>query len=136
VNVEQVHEAVWAALQSISGAALSVYDGVVPATPAGNYAVLWMAPGRAVSTRIGWKATDLAATFQVTCVSRNSPRACAATVDLVRGKLTGLLLGDPLAPNAPRCKEAAYPAPPPPDQSVSGDIRWWMPLPYRVDTSI
>jgi hypothetical protein len=134
VNVEQVHEAVWAALQSIAGPALTVYDGVVPETPATNYAVLWMGPGRAASTRVGWKATDLAGDFQITCVSRNSPRACSATVDKVRGKLTGLLLGE--GPNAPRCKENATPSTPPPDQSVPGDIRWWMPIPYRVDTSL
>lgn len=134
MNVEELHEALWTALQSLEGEALTAYDGLVPETPDTNYAVLWMSPGRAGSTRVGWKATDLAGGFQITCVSRNSPRACAATVDLVRGKFTGLLLGT--GPNAPRCKENATPSAPPPDKSVPGDIRFWMPLPYRVDTSL
>lgn len=134
MTAEEIHEAVWAALLTLDGPALTVYDGIVPETPATNYAVLWMSPGRATSTRVGWKATDLAADFQVTCVSRNSPRAALAAVGLVRGKLTGLLLG--AGPNAPRCKENANPPTPPPDKSVPGDIRFWMPLPYRVVTSL
>lgn len=134
MNVEQLHEATWAALQSLAGPALTVYDGIVPDTPATNYAVLWMGGGRAASTRIGWKATDLAGGFQITCVSRNSPRACAATVDKIRGKFTGLRFGTD--PNAPRCKEDATPPVPPPDTSVPGDIRYGMPLLYRVETSI
>jgi hypothetical protein len=136
VNVEQVHESVWVALQSIAGSALTVYDGIVPETPATNYAVLWMGSSRAASTRVGWKATDLTGGFQITCVSRNSPRACSATVDKVRAKITGLRLGDPLDPNAPRCKEDATPQQPPPDQSIPGDIRYWMPMPYRLETSL
>lgn len=136
MNVEQIHEAVWAALRTLEGPALTVYDAIVPATPATNYAVLWMGAGRAASTRVGWKATDLAGGFQVTCVSLNSPRAASATADLVRGKLTGLLLGDTADPNAPRCKEDATPPAPPPDNSVPGDIRYGMPLLYRVETSL
>jgi hypothetical protein len=134
VTVEELHEAVWTALQTLNGPKLTVYDGIVPDTPATNYAVLWMSPGRAVSTRVGWKATDLAGGFLITCVSLNSPRAALATVGLVRGKITGLLLGT--GPNAPRCKEDATPSPAPPDKSVPGDIRYGMPLPYRVDTSL
>lgn len=134
MTLEEIHEAIWSALKTLNGPSLTVYDGLVPDTPATNYAVLWMSPGHAESTRVGWRATDLAADFQVTCVSRNSPRGCIATVGLVRGKLTGLRLGE--GPNAPRCKENANPPTPPPDKSVPGDIRFWMPLPYRVVTSI
>lgn len=135
MNTEDLHQEIWPALESLAGAKLAVYDGIVPETPAANYAVLWMGGTRAVSTRVGWRATDLACDFQITCVGRN-PRSCAATVDLVRAKFTGLRLGDQEDPNAPRCKENANPPTPPPDKSVPGDIRFWMPLPYRVDTSI
>lgn len=134
MTLEEIHEALWAAALEISGPEAAAYDGVVPATPVGNYFVLYMTPSRAVSTRVGWHATDVSATFQISCVSRNSPRALAATVDKVRAKFTGLLLGE--GPNAPRCKENGTPSAPPTNQSVPGDIRWWMPMPYRVDTSI
>ena len=136
MTLEEIHQELWAAMRSIAGSSLSVYDNDVPATPEGNYAVLWTPASRAVSTRVGWKATDLDVPFQITVVSRNSPRALAASIDLVRGKFTGLRLGDPTDPNAPRCKENGTPSPPPGNDKIPGDKRWWMPMPYRLTTSI
>jgi hypothetical protein len=136
VTLEDLHEQIWAALQSIAGSAFTPYDGYVPATPETNYAVLWMTPGEARSDRVGWKATDRADQFQITVASANSNRACLATADLVRAKFTGLRLGQPDDPNAPRCKEQPGPGPFPPDTQIPGDIRWWMPMPYRLATSI
>lgn len=134
MTLEDLHEQIWAALQSIAGEAFTPYDGYVPATPDTNYAVLWMGAGTAQSTRVGWKATDRSDQFQITVASGNSMRACMATGDIVRTKFTGLLIGT--GPNAPRCKEQPGPGPFPPDTQIPGDQRWWMPMPYRLATSI
>lgn len=136
MTLEEVHELVWAALQSLAGDALTAYDGDVPTTPATNYAVLWMNAGMAASTRVGWIATDRSDQFWITVASANSQRACLAAVDMVRGKFTGLRLGDPTDPNAPRCKEQPGPGPFAPDQKIPGETRWWMPIQYRLATSI
>lgn len=134
MTLDDLHQAIWSALEALAGDKLSVYDGYVPDTPATNYAVLWMTPGQAMSTRVGWKATDRADRFQITVASSNSNRACLATADLIRAAFTGLRLGD--GPNAPRCKEDGGPGPFPPDTNIPGDQRWWMPMPYRLVTSI
>jgi hypothetical protein len=136
VTLEDLHEELWAALESLAGPKLTAYDGEVPATPDTNYAVLWMSPGFAMSTRVGFAYTDRSNRFQITVASSNGMRACAATGDLVIAKFSGLKLGDPSDPNAPRCKEDATPGPIAPDTKVPGDTRWWMPIPYRVVTSI
>ena len=136
MTLDELHSHIWEALQSLAGQSFTPYDGEVPTTPATNYAVLWMNPGEARSDRVGWKPTDRADQFQITVASANSQRACLATAELVRGKFTGPRLGDPSDPNAPRCKEQPGPGPFPPDQKIPGETRWWMPMPYRLATSI
>jgi len=136
VTLDELHQQVWTALQSLEGDKLTAYDGDVPTTPATNYAVLWMNPGEARSTRVGWKATIRADQFWITVASGNSQRACLATADLVRGRFTGLRLGDVEDQNAPRCKEQPGPGPFAPDQRIPGETRWWMPMQYRLATSI
>jgi len=120
---------------------LIVFDGHVPALGstqrddegrAKPYAVLYHNDGQVRSwDRYAYTALDLAAGFQVTCAA-GTPRGALWVVDKVRARLTGRRL---LGASEGFCKEVTDPGPLRIDDDVPSDLRWFLPLLYRIATT-
>ena len=134
-STEQVGQAFLARLGTITN--LTVYHGKVgddpPRDEAGlvkPYAVLYTAGGRAFSDRLGYKATNLASGGQVTCAA-GTPRGCDWAVDHVRAALTGF----ELIAGSGKLREPFDPGPARRDDTVPGDLRWYVPLLFSLATT-
>jgi hypothetical protein len=138
-TVDTVAQAALAELDSISN--LLVFDGRVPTLDTADrddegrakpYAVLYPNAGQVrTSDRHAYTALDLYAGFQVTCAA-GTPRGALWVVDQVRARLTGKRL---LGASEGFCKEVSDPGPLRIDDDVPSDLRWFLPLQYRIATT-
>lgn len=137
-TVDATAEQILTMLQAIPN--LLVYDAVVPATPpkdeAGKvkpYAVLYMGGGQVQpSDRLAWAASDLGISFQITCAA-GTPRGCRWAVDKVRAKFTGHYVV--AGPANGRAKEVTDPGGMRREDSIPNDLRWFVPLLFRITTT-
>lgn len=138
-TIDQVAQLALTELQAISG--LIVFDGDVPDLTTAQrddkgrakpYVVLWTGGGGVRrSDRYAYAALDLAAGFTVTCAA-GTPRGARWVVDQVRARLTGTAL---LGAGNGRLKEVLDdPGTVRIDRDVPTDLRWFLPLLYRIAT--
>lgn len=115
---------------------LMVFDADVPTDPDRDadglvkpYAVLYTDAGTTTGDRLGFKLTDLRAGGQVNCCA-GTARGALWAVDRVRE----VLGGHELIPGANRLREIGEAGPVRKDNSVPGDLRWYLPLIFRFAT--
>lgn len=120
---------------------LNVFDGIVPTDPPRDlamkalpYAVLYMGGGRSFNDRHGAKPTNLAGGFQITCAA-GTTRGCNWAVDVVRAAFIGKQLLVGLEHGLVREPVGYEPGPARRDDKVPADIRWYLPLQFRLATT-
>lgn len=86
-----------ALLDVLAGAlepAIPVFDGKVTGSPAGQYVVVYAAPGNVSASRLCGQQRDLAGLVRITCCGPTR-RDAQAAADTVRGALAGVVLDVP-----------------------------------------
>jgi hypothetical protein len=130
-----------AALSAVPG--LAVFDSEVPAdpprereddpsSPVKPYCVLYMGGGTTRSTRLGYRAVDLSLGFQVTYAA-GTPRGARWAFAKGRTALVGLRLFD--GRQHGRVKEDLEGGEVREDTDVPDDLRWYLPMRYRIATT-
>lgn len=87
-------QALLAVLTGALAPAIPVFDGRVTGAPAGQYVVVYAAPGNVSASRLCGTPRDLAGLVRVTCCGPTR-RDAQAALDAVRGALAGVVLDVP-----------------------------------------
>jgi hypothetical protein len=132
-------ETILAVLEAING--WTVFEGEPvdppreddnPSSPVLPYCCLYMGAGVTRSSRHGYRAVDLSLPWQITYAA-GTPRGALWAFDKGRAALVGLHLFDGAQHGV--VKEDLDPGEVRKDKDVPNDIRWFLPMRYRITTT-